>query len=127
MRRSIATVSLSGTLRQKLPAIAAAGFDGFELFEPDFTTARCSAAELRAMAADLGLAIELFQPLRDVEGMPADAFRRTLERAERKFDLMVELGCPLVLCCSKTSPLALNWAATEVVPPSLKRPCTANC
>ena len=36
MHRSIATVSLSGTLRQKLEAIAAAGFDGIELFENDF-------------------------------------------------------------------------------------------
>mgnify|MGYP003587920404 CR=1 FL=1 len=36
MRRSIATVSLSGTLRQKLEAIAAAGFNGFELFRADF-------------------------------------------------------------------------------------------
>ena len=36
MRRSIATVSLSGTLRQKLEAIAAAGFEGYQLFVPDF-------------------------------------------------------------------------------------------
>src|SRR4051794_38862432 len=106
MRRSIATVSLSGTLAQKLQAIAAAGFDGFELFEPDFTNARLSAAELRSMAADLGLTIELFQPLRDVEGLPDDAFRRALDRAERKFDLMAALGCPLMLCCSNVSPLA---------------------
>jgi 4-hydroxyphenylpyruvate dioxygenase len=111
MRRSIATVSLSGTLRQKLEAIAAAGFDGYELFEPDFTNARCSAAELRAMGADLGLTLELFQPLRDIEGLPADAFRRALDRAERKFDLMAALGCPLVLVCSNTSPLALDDAA----------------
>ena len=35
MRRSIATVCLSGTLEEKLAAAAAAGFDGVELFEPD--------------------------------------------------------------------------------------------
>ena len=34
-RRSIATVSLSGTLNEKLAAIAAAGFDGVEIFEND--------------------------------------------------------------------------------------------
>ena len=33
---SIATVSLSGDLREKLDAIAAAGFDGVEIFENDF-------------------------------------------------------------------------------------------
>ena len=32
MKRSIATVSLSGTLPEKLDAIAAAGFDGVEIF-----------------------------------------------------------------------------------------------
>ena len=37
MRKSIATVSLSGSLEQKLQAIAAAGFDGVELFENDLS------------------------------------------------------------------------------------------
>ncbi len=35
MQRSIATVSLCGTLPDKLEAIAAAGFDGVEIFEND--------------------------------------------------------------------------------------------
>ena len=35
-KRSIATVSLSGTLDEKLRAIAAAGFDAVEIFESDF-------------------------------------------------------------------------------------------
>lgn len=107
MRRSIATVSLSGTLPGKLEAIAAAGFDGFELFEPDFTHHRGSAADLGRMAADLGLKVELFQPFRDFEGLPEAAFRRALDRAERKFDLMQAMGCPLMLVCSNVSPLAL--------------------
>ena len=47
MRRSIATVSMSGTLRQKLQAIAAARFDGIELFEADFVNFDGSAADLR--------------------------------------------------------------------------------
>jgi len=34
-RRSIATVSLSGALDEKLRAIAAAGFDAVEIFEND--------------------------------------------------------------------------------------------
>jgi 4-hydroxyphenylpyruvate dioxygenase len=107
MRRSIATVSLSGTLRDKLQAIAAARFDGIELFEPDFTNARMSAEEMRQRCDDLGLKVELFQPFRDFEGMPQDAFERSLVRAEKKFELMEALGCPMVLVCSNTSPLAL--------------------
>jgi 4-hydroxyphenylpyruvate dioxygenase len=108
MHRSIATVSLSGTLRQKLEAIAAAGFDGFELFEADFVNFKGTAAELRGIASDLGLSIDLYQPFRDFEGMPEPQFRRSLERAERKFDLMQAMGAPMVLCCSNTSPLAID-------------------
>jgi len=107
MRRAIATVSLSGTLRQKLEAIAAAGFDAVELFEPDFTSFQGSAEALRAIADDLGLGLALFQPFRDFEGMPEAMFRRSLDRAERKFDLMQRLGAPLMLVCSNVSPSAL--------------------
>ncbi|CAN5146586.1 sugar phosphate isomerase/epimerase and 4-hydroxyphenylpyruvate domain-containing protein [soil metagenome] len=110
MRRSIATVSMSGTLRQKLEAIAAARFDGFELFEPDFIAFNGSAKDLRSLASDLGLGIDLYQPFRDFEGMPDDVFRRNLDRAERKFDVMQALGAPLMLVCSNTSPLSLNDA-----------------
>jgi 4-hydroxyphenylpyruvate dioxygenase len=108
MHRSIATVSLSGTLRQKLEAIAAAGFDGIELFEADFINFKGMATELRGIAADLGLSIDLYQPFRDFEGMPQAQFLRSLERAERKFDLMQALGAPMVLCCSNTSPLCVD-------------------
>ncbi len=111
MRRSIATVSMSGTLRQKLEAIAVARFDAIELFENDFIAFNGSASELRAMTEDLGLGIDLFQPFRDFEGMPDDAFQKSLDRAERKFDLMEALGAPLMLVCSNTSPLALDDAA----------------
>ncbi|MEO7246379.1 MAG: TIM barrel protein [Rubrivivax sp.] len=107
MRRSIATVSLSGTLPQKLQAIAAAGFDGIELFEPDFTHHRGTPAELAAMLRDLGLAVELFQPLRDFEAVPEPVFQRNLARAERKFDLMQAIGCTRLLVCSSVSPLTL--------------------
>src|SRR5207237_3882735 len=88
MHRSIATVSLSGTLRQKLEAVAAARFDGIELFENDFIQFAGSATDVRAIAGDLGLSIDLYQPFRDFEAMPEAAYRRSLDRAERKFDLM---------------------------------------
>ena len=107
MHRSVATVSMSGTLVEKLEAIAAARFDGIELFENDFVNFAGTAKGLRSMASDLGLAIDLYQPFRDFEGMPDVLHRRNLERAERKFDLMQELGAPLVLVCSNTSPASL--------------------
>jgi 4-hydroxyphenylpyruvate dioxygenase len=71
MRKSIATVSVSGTLTEKLAAIAAAGFDGVELFENDLLTCPLPPEEVRRRAADLGLSIELYQPFRDFEAMPS--------------------------------------------------------
>ncbi|MGC5701872.1 bifunctional sugar phosphate isomerase/epimerase/4-hydroxyphenylpyruvate dioxygenase family protein [Pseudomonas sp. NFXW11] len=103
MQRSIATVSLSGTLPEKLEAIAAAGFDGVEIFENDLLYYAGSPREIRQMCADLGIAITLFQPFRDFEGCRRDRLARNLERAERKFDLMQELGTDLVLVCSNTA------------------------
>jgi 4-hydroxyphenylpyruvate dioxygenase len=108
MKTSIATVSISGDLRDKLEAIAAAGFDGVEIFENDLLTHYGTPAEVRRIAADLGLEIVLFQPFRDFEGMPEPLRTRAFDRAERKFDLMQQLGCDLVLICSNVSPAALG-------------------
>jgi 4-hydroxyphenylpyruvate dioxygenase len=107
MHRSIATVSISGTLRQKMEAVAAAGFNGVEIFENDFINYNGTAAELRSMAAGLGLTIDLYQPFRDFEAMPEPQFRRNLARAERKFDLMQALGVSTLLVCSNVSPSAI--------------------
>jgi len=107
MRRSIATVSISGTLKAKLEAIAAAGFDGIEVFENDLIYFNGPPSDVRSMAADLGLSIDLYQPFRDFEGVPDAMFRRNLDRAERKFDVMQALGAPMMLVCSNVSPSAL--------------------
>jgi 4-hydroxyphenylpyruvate dioxygenase len=104
MRRAIATVSMSGTLREKLEAIAAARFDGFELFEPDLINFNGTPAEVGAIAADLGLKCDLYQPFRDFEGSPDPVYKRNLERAERKFDVMHAVGAQLMLVCSNTQP-----------------------
>ena len=108
MKTSIATVSISGDLKEKLEAIAAAGFDGVEIFESDFLAFDRSAIEVRRMAEDLGLEITLFQPFRDFEGLPEPLRSRAFDRAERKFDLMAELGAPLMLVCSSLAPAALG-------------------
>ena len=108
MRHSIATVSLSGTLQEKLEAAAAARFDAVEIFENDLLFFDGTAREVRQSAADLGLDICLFQPFRDFEGVPDDVFARNIERAERKFDLMQELGAPLLLVCSTVAKTTLD-------------------
>ena len=108
MKTSIATVSISGDLREKLAAIAAAGFDGVEIFESDFLAFDGSPADVGRLVRDHGLEITVFQPFRDFEGMPEPQRTRTFDRAERKFDLMQELGTDLILICSNVSPLALG-------------------
>ncbi|KOF15291.1 3-keto-5-aminohexanoate cleavage protein [Ensifer adhaerens] len=108
MKTSIATVSLSGDLRSKLAAIAKAGFDGVEIFENDFLVFDESPRQVGQMVRDYGLEISLFQPFRDFEGMPEPLRSRTFDRAERKFDLMQEMGTDLVLVCSNVSPAAIG-------------------
>ncbi|WP_309086181.1 bifunctional sugar phosphate isomerase/epimerase/4-hydroxyphenylpyruvate dioxygenase family protein [Chelativorans sp.] len=108
MKTSIATVSISGDLREKLAAIAAAGFDGVEIFETDFLAFDGTPAEVGSMIRDHGLEITLFQPFRDFEGLPEPQRSRAFDRAERKFDLMAELGTDLMLICSNVSPAALG-------------------
>jgi 4-hydroxyphenylpyruvate dioxygenase len=104
MRRSIATVSLSGTLPEKLEAIAAARFDAVEIFENDLLLFDASPREVHRIASSLGIGIDLFQPLRDFEGVSDEIFKQNLERAERKFDMMGELGAPMLLVCSNVQP-----------------------
>ena len=63
---------------------------------------------MRAAAADLGLAIGLYQPFRDVEAMPEDRFRASLRRAEHKFAVMEALGADLLLVCSNVDADAID-------------------
>ena len=108
MKTAIATVSIPGDLRRKLKAIARAGFDGVEIFEQDFIAQDMSPRDVGAMIRDHGLDIPLFQPFRDFETLPEPERGRAFDRAERKFDLMQEMGTDLVLICSSVHPKALG-------------------
>lgn len=108
MKTSIATVSLSGTLGEKLEAIANARFDAVEIFENDLVTFNGPPADVRRACDGLGLAIATLQPFRDFEGMPEGLRARAFARAERKFDVMQELGCDLLMICSNVSPDSLG-------------------
>ena len=77
-KRSIATVSLSGALDEKLRAIAAAGFDAVEIFENDLLSFSGSPRDVGQMCRDLGLSICAFQPFRDFEFSRAAADGSTL-------------------------------------------------
>ncbi|MFF4209196.1 bifunctional sugar phosphate isomerase/epimerase/4-hydroxyphenylpyruvate dioxygenase family protein [Streptomyces sp. NPDC001796] len=103
MRTSIATVSIGGSLTEKLTAAARAGFDGIEIFENDLLASPLSPEDIRARCADLGLSIDLYQPMRDIEAVPAQEFETNLRRARHKFQLMNRLGADTVLVCSSVS------------------------
>jgi len=108
MKTSIATVCLSGGLREKLEAIAAAGFKSVEIFESDLLSYHGTPTDVAKEMADLGLKPITFQPFRDFEGMPDAQRQKTFDRAERKFDLMQELHCDLLMVCSNVSPDSLG-------------------
>src|SRR5215470_9076039 len=108
LQTAIATVCLSGTLNEKLEAIAAARFKGVEIFENDLLSFDGTPAQVGHRIKDLGLAAVTFQPFRDFEGMPEPHRAKAFSRAERKFDLMAELGCDLLMICSNVSPDSLG-------------------
>jgi 4-hydroxyphenylpyruvate dioxygenase len=108
MKTAMATVSISGSLPDKIAAIAAAGFQGIEIFEPDLTVHDEPPEVVARRIADAGLTLTMLQPFRDFEGMPAEARGRAFDRAERKFDLMARLGAPMLLVCSNVSPASLG-------------------
>ncbi len=108
MQTAIATVCLSGTLNEKLEAIANARFKGLELFENDLLSFDGTPAQVGRRIKDLGLTVVTFQPFRDFEGMPEPQRAKAFSRAERKFDLMEELGCDLLMICSNVSPDSLG-------------------
>lgn len=106
MRLSIATTSVPGDLATKLARIARAGFTGIELYEPDLTSCAETPETIGRMAKDHGLAIDLFQPFQDFEGLPGECRARAFDRLERKLDIMAALGAATLLVNASTDPNA---------------------
>jgi 4-hydroxyphenylpyruvate dioxygenase len=107
-KHSIASVSIPGTLQEKMLAIANAGYDGIELFENDLTGSNLSPKELRSMAKDLGIEIVALQPFRDFEAMPTPLHIQNIVRAKYKLELVNTLGAKRLFVCSNTSPDTIN-------------------
>jgi 4-hydroxyphenylpyruvate dioxygenase len=119
MKTSIATVSLSGSLVEKLHACAAAGFDGVEIFEPDLIASDHSPDEIRALAQRLSLSLDLYQPLRDLEGVDEARFADNLRRAGATFATAQRLGINTVLVCSNVATASID--SDEVSADQLRR------
>jgi 4-hydroxyphenylpyruvate dioxygenase len=106
--RSIATVTMGGSLTGQLTAAAWAGFDGVEICSGDLDASGLTPVQVRIAAADLGLTIFLWQPLRDIEAAPPGQFTRNLERARRAAGLAADLGAGTIVVCSSVAPEAID-------------------
>jgi len=115
MRRSIATVSLSGTLNEKLTAVANAGFDGVEIFDQDLLCSLWTPRRIKERCDELGLKIEMLQPFRDLEGMTEAQHAQAMRRFAGKLDIMAELGTDLILVCASCQPDAIDDALIKAL------------
>jgi 4-hydroxyphenylpyruvate dioxygenase-like putative hemolysin/sugar phosphate isomerase/epimerase len=106
-RMAISTVCLSGSLEDKLRAAAGAGFQAVEILEHDLVMSPWSPHRVRDEAADLGLVIAAYQPFH-VEAVSPTAFQVDLRRAERKFSVLEDLGCGVMVVCSSRSPAGFD-------------------
>jgi sugar phosphate isomerase/epimerase len=104
VKMCMATVSIGGSLEEKISAIAAAGFDSIELLDDDLRNSGMSPEDCARRCADLGLTIELYQPFRRAEGVEPGEFREVLARFHRELDVMRRLGTEAILVVSNTDP-----------------------
>lgn len=104
MKTAIATISLSGSLEEKLDAVALAGFSGVELFDGDLLASFHRPETIADMIQQRGLQLYLYQPLGDLEGWGAEEFKRARDRAHRKIEVAARLAAPTVLVCSNAAP-----------------------
>ncbi len=92
MRLSTATTSVSGDLFARLETIAAAGFTGIQLDESDLIGFAGSPEDVGKRAASLGLDIEAFQVIPEVDSLSEPNRKNVLARLEYQLDLMQAVG-----------------------------------
>lgn len=90
------TILLGGTVREKLQAAAAAGFDAVEVWREDIAACPGGAAEVRNMAGDLGLQIADIMVLRDATGLPDGLREAKRDETLAVMDLALALGTACV-------------------------------
>lgn len=106
MPLSIATSAVPGDLPQKLEAIAAAGFAGVDLADPDFTGFNGTASDLAEVVAGHGLILTALSPFDGLDGLQGPDRARAFDRLERVFDRMEMLGTGLLVLRASSHPEA---------------------
>ena len=99
---AIATTSIPGDLLAKLETIAAAGFSGIELYEPDLTGFSGTVEQVAQKAAELGLTIEVFQLFQDFEGLAGRERKAAFARLDQKLQLVRALSAKTLLIGTST-------------------------
>ncbi len=97
------TISLAGSLENKLKAMREAGFSQVMLKANDIVGHEGGVdAAVRAVRAS-GLRVTGFQVLRDFEGLSGHLHAYKVDIAKAMLGMAHALGAPLLLCCSSTS------------------------
>ncbi len=107
-RFSFNTVTMGGELPHKLACMQAAGFSNVELWARDLIGYPLGLEAAAQVVKNSGLKISDFQPLRDFECAPEAMRAHRLEMAHEQLRQMALVGADLLLCCSSTSPLAID-------------------
>ena len=105
-RFAIDTVTLSGTLEDKLRVTRDAGFGGVEIWAKDLVTHPGGVPGAVAAIRASGLRVSSFQLLKDYEGLEAHLHDYKLEIAQSLMDLVEAVGASLLVVASSTSPYA---------------------
>jgi sugar phosphate isomerase/epimerase len=97
------TITLAGTLRQKLDAVRGAGFSQIMLMARDLVGhAEGVDDAVRAVKAS-GLRVTGFQVLRDFEGLAGHLHEYKIDVAKSMLELCHAVGAKVLLICSSTS------------------------
>ncbi|HKX40578.1 MAG TPA: sugar phosphate isomerase/epimerase [Burkholderiaceae bacterium] len=102
------TISLAGTLPQKLAAIRGAGFSQVMLMARDLVGHAGGLDDAIAVVKNSGLRVTGFQVLRDFEGLSGHLHDYKIDVAKSMLEMCHAVGAKVLLVCSSTSTHATN-------------------
>ena len=97
------TISLAGTLPQKLAAIKAAGFSQVMLMARDLVGHAAGIDDAVRVVKASGLRVTGFQVLRDFEGLSGHLHDYKIDVAKSMLEMCRAVGATVLLVCSSTS------------------------
>ena len=97
------TISLAGTLPQKLAAVKAAGFSQIMLMARDLVGHAGGVDDAVRLVKSSGLRVTGFQVLRDFEGLTGHLHEYKIDVAKAMLEMCHAVGAKVLLICSSTS------------------------